>query len=613
MSSAKKRKWVAPAAFTETHELSTLETSGSLQHLLGFLELKNAVALIRTSRYARTRMMKWFVGRVRYRFESMLPDTLSMVKHVDFPKRVSPEQLSTVVPRLTSASLHNEADFTNPMWTNLKQLVLFASSSPSLTALPPNLQKLRTSNEFRSQLPPLPLSLQKLSTGACYSRPLALNTQLKFLTILGSTFNYPLGPLPETLEYLQVSGAFNCPLFNFLGLQMLPSGLVMLVMSRAFNHSLGSLPTTLEVLRMGSQFDCKLEQLPPSLKSLRINGVYDHDLGPLPLLRELVLGDKFSQTISLPDGLKRLTLGCRSVISGNLPTSLEYLELGCRAQVNLEALHLKSLRVLGSVYKFRLGILNTSLKSLTLVDFIYCIDALPRNLIELDVTSSNTLPALPDSLKRLCISGMYNSRLGILGPNLRVLDICSDNFEQPLGVLPDSLKILRFRNAKQPLQNLPGGLRTLQLGDLFAFPLPKLPIYLRTLILGNSFNQSLGELPRSLVSLRLGNCFDFPLGTFGKNLATLELGHSFNHQIVLPANLTSLTLGNSFEHNLGLLPPALKVLHVGQAFNHVVKVPKSVTSLRLGIGYSHQLALYPGLNPMWHHPNWFMRNPSSNR
>jgi hypothetical protein len=170
-----------------------------------------------------------------------------------------------------------------------------------LGPLPASLQTLHVGQSFSQLLGTLPLGLRSLTVGHQFTHSLGAALPAGLHTLVfepssdedeTSTFDLPLGPLPQqlctlelpcsydtplgllphSLERLVLRGDFNCPLGP------LPLSLTELVLSREYSHPLRELPQMLTVLDLSEAvvFDHELpEQLPACLQTLRMRHGYE--------------------------------------------------------------------------------------------------------------------------------------------------------------------------------------------------------------------------------------------------------------------------------------------------------------------------------------------------
>lgn len=207
-----------------------------------------------------------------------------------------------------------------------------------------------------------------------------------------------------------------------------------LVIDGAFNKPIIAFPIALQDLIIQGSYNQNLPEFPKTLKNLIIGGIFNKDLG------------------LLPESLISLTL------KGRFNKEISYLPL-----------NLNVLQIAGSFNKI--------------------IPELPISLLELDIT-------------RHAIS--FNSPLPPLPNNLKVLKLESPFFEYPISMLPDSLKELVISGVyDHALPNLPVELEKLHLLGNYSHEIKYLPNSLQELYLGSSYKVALPELPKSLVKLSM--------------------------------------------------------------------------------------------------------------
>jgi hypothetical protein len=574
-----KRKFIEPGVFDNDHQLSSLELSSGLLQLIGFLQHFQIVDVSKCSRYLRKRLLPSLVVRTRYKFPKICADVKPL--HMSFPENSMrfPKRMKTYVPQLISACVHFNANFKSEIWKNLKHLGFLANQSR--ISLPPNLEKLTLGCKVNTPIDVLPASLKILHVGTKFLQPIVLNQSLENLTILSHKYNFPLGPLPNTLKHLRFNGNYNQILYNHTKKQQLPDFLESFQMSFRFNQSLGILPNSLLVLKTNFEFnqdlgvlpnnlqvlhlDCNfsfpLDKLPDALTSLKFGNTWRHTIDELPInLQKLVIGKKMVCLAKFPKSLKCLTINCVSKVS-KLPPSLESLtiRIDYRHKFKTFPQTLKHLNIWHG--NDIVSDLPNNLETLRVYDhFMEC--KLPNSLIMLTLDGQPKKVVLPPNLKYLYLGKYYTDSLGMLPNSLRILKAIG--LSAPLDILPENLKFLTLGNEFNSKIILPKKLRTLKIGNNFNQPID-LSFHLRTLHLGNNFNQSI-ELPTRLKSLHLGDNFNQPL-ELPQNLEEVNIGNNFNQRLTIPKYLTALKLGTNFIGPLGKLPKKLKILRLGKFFD----------------------------------------------
>lgn len=289
--------------------------------------------------------------------------------------------------RLRSIELYNSGEFINfdpeifPPWT---ERIIFSGIS------------IRTIAEGKS-FPPF---VQELDLGLTFTGPLHKNVLpqgLKKLR-LGDLFNSEFSPnsLPPNLTHLYIYGCFNKDLEN------LPDSLRVLKIDSVFNKQIriGQLPPNLEVLEFGRDFNSTIEvgALPSSLKKLVFGRNFNREITPglLPKnLEYLSFGNRFDKPIqseSLPPTLKYLKFGFSfsSVLSGNdLPESLEVLKFGQNCPGISDPIHLKSLIKIRIGNKFNTHLSSTNFPNLKIISCPY-FHPIPRGISQ-EITDQCTI------------------------------------------------------------------------------------------------------------------------------------------------------------------------------------------------------------------------------
>jgi hypothetical protein len=468
---------------------------------------------------------------------------------------------------------------------------------------------------------------------------------------LGSKFDRQLGnSLPPTLVKLWIEGKLGEEFF--FNDTKWPSGLVELRLD-AYDNMIFTLPptlrsldlslsdfqwalpeallrelTALENLELGNDFDFALPFLPPSLTSLKLGSLWNHDVSHLvlPNLRELVLPDHFSRSLdkflTYATCLQKLHIGehfRESLVTARLPDSLLTLKVESK-HISLE--HVQLPRFLRELR----------------IETASPLPRLPDSLVLVSLSAyAGVLPPMPTSLRRLALSEWYDVDLrDALARSTRLVDVSLGCQSLAQAVLPDSIVRMSLENFVHDLSavSLPTALQELRLygnvaGDLtnvrwppalcdlyidgFVGPLPVLPSSLTSLQLGR-FNSDLDShtaWPTSLIALDL-NEFNSELNSLPPHLQQLDLV-SFDRpiSIQLPASLTNLyvpALNHPLvEHNLCLctnlrqldflkyncalppLPSSIETLTFGHSFAQpITELPSSLTNLSLPATFNQQ-------------------------
>ncbi len=217
----------------------------------------------------------------------------------------------------------------------------------------------------------------------------------------------------------------------------------------AYPHKLDNLSDSLETLIIHPSLEFELENLPNSLKYLKLLK-YDKNVDNLPSgLKYLILNDYFNQPVdNLPSSLVYLETGMKfNQPVDNLPSNLKYLSLGYefKKSINNLPVELESLILRCS----KLSIDFANLPKLKNLKVKY--DGWGGISNELEVKENK----FPETLQTLAISG-ENIYLNKLPSNLNKIEL--SNFKLlgiPANKKIKSLKTLEFI---QPLCNFPNSL-----------------------------------------------------------------------------------------------------------------------------------------------------------
>lgn len=223
-------------------------------------------------------------------------------------------------------------------------------------------------------------------------------------------------------------------------------------------------------------------------------------------LKYLTLGDKFNKNILLPQNLIYLSFGYEFNYYVKLPSKLKYLKMGYNFnQIIFCPQNLKQL-TFGTSFNQPLE-LNNSLTHLTLGNHFNQPLSLNENLIYLVLGINfnfyhNFL--LPNSLKILTLSNSHCQELLNNLPN-SLEKLCLDhNFNLELNNLPNSIKIIEFKNTLNTFQHelncLPDSIEDLSLPWFYAKQIKKIPLHLKKITSNkyycciNDFNTNSYEL-----------------------------------------------------------------------------------------------------------------------
>jgi hypothetical protein len=195
-----------------------------------------------------------------------------------------PEKLHCATTAATTATATTAHRYDAPLGAlpaSLQTLHVGQSFSQLLGALPLGLRSLIVGHQFTHSFgPTLPSSLHTLvfepsddeTELSTFDLPLGPLPQQLCVLGLPCSYDTPLGALPDSLERLVLRGDFNCALGR------LPLSLTELVLSREYSHPLGQLPAMLTVLDLSQAvaFDHELPApLPACLQTLRMRHGYE--------------------------------------------------------------------------------------------------------------------------------------------------------------------------------------------------------------------------------------------------------------------------------------------------------------------------------------------------
>ena len=222
------------------------------------------------------------------------------------------------------------------------------------------------------------------------------------------------------------------------------------------------------------------------------------------------------------------------------------------------------------------------------------INKYPDNLecLYLDGFFNQPLLNLPPNLKVLDIDGVFNQELTGLPYGLKHLTI-GGNYQLPIKSLPETIMYISIHNTSfnQPLtkENLPPNLLELAItgSDNFNQPLTSLPDSLQKLYIGSKrFNQSLDWLPAGLYKLHL-SCqeLNYSLNNLPPNLKELYISITNNYSIpitTLPESLEVLLIMDPVDCDFNNLPNTIKTLYVRYEYSSLPELlPDSVEELTI--------------------------------
>jgi hypothetical protein len=190
-------------------------------------------------------------------------------------------------------------------------------------------------------------------------------------------------------------------------------------------------------------------------------------------------------------------------------------------------------------------------------------------------------------------------------PNLRELEIQSDDFGPKLDNLPHSVRAVFLNTEIQDINSLPPGITNLTATG-YIDPVVNLPIELTHLhISAFSVNEYTVEglltsaRTPNLYHLYLGGALTGPIGPLSQSLELLSIGdddHSdYNEQLDLPSGLKVLDISNLCDWNHPItLPQGLTNFYASELFSQSIdEFPDTVETIILGEGYTHKINKIP--------------------
>lgn len=239
-----------------------------------------------------------------------------------------------------------------------------------------------------------------------------------------------------------------------------------------------------------------------------------------------------------------------------------------------------------------------SLKRLYIINctFLPLPTSLPDSLSFLQVSSNfnvTSLPTLPAKLDTLICSRNRLSSLPILPVTLKFLE-CADNMLTNVPVLPNQLKYFKVSdNQLSNLPTLPSQLTRLEADNNQLSSIPSLPSLLTYLDVHNNLLSSLPALPSNLTFLFVGSNQLTSLPTLPAQLKHLDgAGNQINQISFLPNQLEYLSLSdNLIFPSLPALPTSLKLLFANN--NLFTSIPALPDSLEILSVYRNKIISLP--------------------
>lgn len=602
----------------------------------------------------------------------LLPENIEELKFGKyFNREINLSYLKKLI-KLTFGNNFNK-NIENKLPENLKILDLGLKFNKSLDKLPENLKELIISDKFNQKLDFLPKYLRKLTLGHKFNQDL-INLpkyleEINFNGCFDKLIKFPENIIriknlihenedqvfPSKLEYLEFNSitSQNLLLDNCSNLKSLIFhyynrkykdllieeniefideiqeeeniictinfsfliNLKVLVFDDNFNEYIDCYPQQLEELILGMKFNQSLDNLPESLKLLRIIK-YDTFQNKYPIIPFEKLKYKFDEY-----GFGYYKKYQYNLL--NLPKNLEELAFSFINETDINLTKLKKLKKL----------------------MLHSLPELPNNIEQLVFNKFIKEVNLPKKLTRLICDyfSEFNENIDFELNNLTYLKL-NNSFNQPLNNLPDKLRYLnlasKFDNYFNSVENIEElyldeefntdinyflinckKLKILNINEKFDQKINYLPNTLEKLILDCKYNKSIPIIPNSLLLLKLqyynlsltNNIFDI-----NNNLTEIDFGYNFNqkiekyllalinlkkltfgdnfNQIVnhLPINLKELVIGNSFNKRIDHLPINLEILVIGNSFNKKVNyLPINLKELNLGDSFNRPLNNLP--------------------
>lgn len=207
--------------------------------------------------------------------------------------------------------------------SNLKKIIFEQNFNQPIDNLPNTLIEIYFSelSKFNKSLDCLPNSLKILTLGNNYNQPIDnLPTSLTELT-LGNNYNQPLDYLPQSMTHLTIGRNW----FKYFHA------------SCKFNQPINNLPTSLIELIFSDEsiFQKSLDNLPNSLKKIRISGYYTGSINNLTdSIETIILGptwlkynDKTYYPLCLKNKIYKLPKNLKNMYFINYYLNEEFVEL----------------------------------------------------------------------------------------------------------------------------------------------------------------------------------------------------------------------------------------------------------------------------------------------
>lgn len=434
----------------------------------------------------------------------------------------------------------------------------------------------------------LPPHLKRLYLGDNYNQPLqvgALPSSLEFVDF-GHSFDQEVlaGMIPHGVSEIEFGDSWGRTRFHKpLPPGAIPDSVTRLTLNPVCSSLLlpGSLPSSLTSLTLK-----RTSVIIPIPFDLPFDHRFHHSLTPgiLPnSLTELCLSHEFKQPLfpnTFPSRLKRLELDFNQPLTEDvMPSHLEYLALGDRFA--------NSLWLPETLITLEL---QCSIADITFIN------PLPLSLhrVELFRDPEQLLPVglLPPSVKVLIVT--QGIQIGSISDG--VIDFTyrgsECRYEIPVGAIPASVKRLRFGSGfDQPVPAgvIPDSVTHLMFGYNFNQILSPgdIPTSVAHIRFGKEFSQMLmpGALPDSVTHLIMDRDFgefDMPLAVMNDHQPSSSSSSGFH----IPRSVTHLILSHDFNQPLcaGALPNSITHIAFGDCFNQPLTndvLPRSLQQLHL--------------------------------
>ena len=249
-----------------------------------------------------------------------------------------------------------------------------------------------------------------------------------------------------------------------------------------------------------------------------------------------------------------------------------------------------------------LNFLNNKVKWIffgELIEITNCLDELPNSIVgivfDFESRYLSNLDHLPNSLEYLIFKEYceFNSSVNNLPNGLKYLSLCSEDFDQPIDCLPQSLEYLALGiNFNHPIKSLPKSLKELTIINYnYNHPIKSLPESLKKLVLESKKFSPLEIFHmENLISLKITIPTDFSDVFDWKKLNLKMLDISCENikiinNCVFPDTLEKLTIKNIATNKnkniitINNLPQFLKILKITSKNKFVINLPDSIITM----------------------------------